>query len=234
MKKHYSPVFEMIRNQDLAALAEFASTNPDFLDHRDSFEATPLHTAAEFGNPEMVRWLLERGAVVDALNEHEETPLFEPGWSHSVAIARLLVERGADPDHRDYDGCGTPLSNAIRRADLPLVEYLTSLGVDISEVIHDITEQTPLVLALDRGYEPVAKHLLDLDPPIGRTDSQGRHELHYAAIAGFAEIASRLVDRGIDSSLKDSYGKTSLDYAEEGRGRFQAIVDRLRDGTSSE
>jgi ankyrin repeat protein len=67
--------------------------------------ATLLHVAAEYGNVEAAKLLLDRGADVNARAEVNEngvggqTPLFHAvtqGWNYGLAVARLLVERCAD------------------------------------------------------------------------------------------------------------------------------------------
>jgi len=99
------------------ALREALARDPSLIVHRTSMESsfTPLigasllHVAAEFGNANAARALLDAGADVDAkadvdkhgLNGH--TPIFHTvnsAWNRSAPIMHLLLDAGASPDVR--------------------------------------------------------------------------------------------------------------------------------------
>jgi ankyrin repeat protein len=55
---------------------------------------TPLHGAAGFGQAQMVAWLLEHGADVNALNYSDKTPLALALETGREDIANLLRRHG--------------------------------------------------------------------------------------------------------------------------------------------
>ena len=61
-----------------------------------NFDDTPLHTAARSGQAASLAALSEHGAVVDAFNYCECTPLHRAAESCSLQCTRLLLEAGAD------------------------------------------------------------------------------------------------------------------------------------------
>ena len=69
------------------------------LDEFDDVGKTPLHHAAEGGHFDIVRFLLEAGADVNARDEARagNTPLAEVAQTCSLEMARILVDAGADP-----------------------------------------------------------------------------------------------------------------------------------------
>jgi hypothetical protein len=70
------------------------------VDPRGANMISPLHSAAYFGNAEMVQVLLDYGIDVNVRDESSRTPLSYAldGYSNDRAIVvRLLLDRGADP-----------------------------------------------------------------------------------------------------------------------------------------
>jgi ankyrin repeat protein len=111
------PAIAPVLLDDADALREALGRDSALIGHRTSMESsfTPLvgasllHVAAEFGNINAVRVLLEAGADVDAraaadehgLNGH--TPIFHTvnsAWNRSAPIMHLLLDAGARPDVR--------------------------------------------------------------------------------------------------------------------------------------
>ena len=79
------------------------------------------------------------------------------GQGHE-AVARLLVDKGADPDSEDSGG-RTPLSWATGRGHEAVVQLLlATVGVDSDSKNSD--EQTPLSWAAGQGHEVVVRLLL--------------------------------------------------------------------------
>jgi ankyrin repeat protein len=83
----------------------------------------PLKNAAFVGDYEWVEWLLNHGAEVD-LTSTGETALHKAVFVDAREVARLLLERGADPNSKDVDNC-TPFFSVRSRE---MVELLRSFG----------------------------------------------------------------------------------------------------------
>jgi len=140
------PVLEILRGR-IDRLAELIDADPSLLGRQfpelDCGStgarrlllqgATLLHVAAEFGIPEAAKLLLDRGAdvngraIVDETGVGGQTPIYHAVSQFDdkgLAIAQLLVERGADLSLRvklpgDYERPGevvesTPLGYALR------------------------------------------------------------------------------------------------------------------------
>ena len=93
-------------------------------------ENVSLHTAAEEGNIDIVRLLIERGAEVDSRDDAGHTPLHEASRSGHVEVARALIDYGADINARDrYQW--TPIHTSANEGHDELLELFLERGVDI-------------------------------------------------------------------------------------------------------
>jgi hypothetical protein len=115
---------------------------------------TALHVAAAAYRPEIMRYLIEKGANVGARNRRGATPLHyaadglpgSPIWNpvaQSAGIA-LLIEYGADPNVVDKEGA-TPLHRAVRTRCSAAARALLQRGADALRPNRG--GSTPLMLA---------------------------------------------------------------------------------------
>jgi ankyrin repeat protein len=83
-------------------VAQVLHHNKSSVEPRGLFENTPLHSAALYGDLEMVQVLLGYGVDVNVQSEDGITPLTFASLGHrnDPRVARLLIEHGADPNIR--------------------------------------------------------------------------------------------------------------------------------------
>ena len=84
---------------------------------------TPLHWAAANGHAEVVRYLLERHAYLDAESPNQTTPLMMAARQLHPTTVRLLIDEGADPTPRNQSG-HTAADYARLAGDPKLAELL--------------------------------------------------------------------------------------------------------------
>ena len=87
------------------------ASRPGFLSQLTSEQqAAAMIRAAETGNTEAIRIMLDMGFSVDVRGgDHGSTALHAAAYSGSAVVARLLIERGADVEARDGRWESTPL-----------------------------------------------------------------------------------------------------------------------------
>lgn len=93
---------------------------------------TPLMYACDQGRHAMVRWLIERGADVNEVDEYQRTPLHFAASARAGAApcVRILLEAGADPVAEDHVE-DQPIHET---SDLEVIDLLMAAGADPNKV----------------------------------------------------------------------------------------------------
>jgi ankyrin repeat protein len=124
-------VFESAALGVVERLEQLVDEDPSKARARSADDATALHFAAFFGQPECVRLLLQHGADVHAVSSTfgNVTPLHSGAAADSLEIVRLLVEHGADVNARQNGGF-TALDAAVQNGNDELRSYLEEHGAE--------------------------------------------------------------------------------------------------------
>lgn len=137
-----------------------------------------------------------------------------------------LLGRGADPNARceiDY----TPLSHAVKYADLPTIDLLLRRGGDVrkGQLVHNAVYRESNTLK-------VVKDLIDRGAPLNSLmyqDHQASWDmfpfmretpLHTALALKKADVIQYLVSKGANVNIEDCKGQTIMQCADEGTRRL--------------
>ncbi|HEY6508640.1 MAG TPA: ankyrin repeat domain-containing protein, partial [Vicinamibacterales bacterium] len=152
-----------------------------------------------------------------------------------VAIVKLLLEKGADPNPQLFfkpantraatsTRGATPLIRAAGNGDLEVVKLLLEHGADATVATAD--RQTPIHAVLaGRAPEPQALELIRVLQKAGAEvnlvalinhpeEIRGGTALHYAVRKRYKEVIKLLASYAIDMNAVDQDGLTALDYTQ--------------------
>lgn len=109
------------------------------------FNRTPLHFASRQGHLLIVKFLISKGAEVDAVDADKETPLMLTCEQGHLPVIEYLLKKGANINHENIRKW-TPIYKAIFNAkDLPSVKLLIEMGANY--LIKDSSDFAPMDLA---------------------------------------------------------------------------------------
>ncbi|MES5383475.1 MULTISPECIES: ankyrin repeat domain-containing protein [Mycobacteriaceae] len=122
------PIHRAVMDNDVAAFGVELATGSD-INTPGPEDMTPLHIAADRGNVDFAKALLDNGANIDPINVWGNTPLWMAIMKQSRtcpdgSMIRLLLDRGADPNRTE--GKNSPLVMIRRIAGFPddLIELI--------------------------------------------------------------------------------------------------------------
>lgn len=185
-------------------------------DERNHDGMTPLTVAAENGNIEIIRLLIEEGkANVNLPSNYGVTPLIAATRAGKEDAAKYLIEKGAKTDVRDNTG-KTPISYAAQLDNPGIIDVL-SKNNPAGANLPDSTGMTPLLYASQKGYTSQARVLLNNGAnPNYRHPSSGLSALAAASAEGNTDVMRVLLkDPSTKLDIPDISGRTPLMYAIE-------------------
>ena len=213
-----------------------------------------LFSACEHGQKEVVRYLVgERGYLVDATDDDENTTLRIVCQHNQLVIVKYLLSQGANVEARSYDG-HTPLSCAIMCGHIRIVKEILDYDRDLVNKqdehgwapIHYACRngQLDIVKLLDQKYDvnmhvcthedskaiDLAKRgkFTDIVEYLQKIEKKHISDLYQACDSGKLDIVKHLVEECkvlLDQKYKDKDGHGPIDIA--CNGRHKEIVEYL-------
>ena len=152
-----------------------------------------LHAAAEEGNIDTLRSLLERGADINARDATNQIPLHRAAAKGHVDVVLLLIERGAEVDSCDNWGW-TPLHRSSREGHLEVSRTLLDYGANVNA--RQQNHWTPIYLSASNGYLEIVKLLLERGADLHAINDTGQTPYQASLQTGNREIADLLWKNG--------------------------------------
>jgi uncharacterized protein len=188
-------------NQDASSLLIMAAQRSDMdmlkylldekqlsIHSREPDGKTALIQACIAANMETIRYLVEYGSNVNAMNDNVEDNYFKLSMY------------------------GTPLMHAAARGRLDLISFLIEKGAKIDIRTH--AGNTALIIAVIQTQFPAAKLLIEKGADVNDQDKNGYTVLMHAAIKNNLDFVKYLVDKGVMVNMKNKKGKTVYDILE--------------------
>ena len=182
----------------------------------DSDGNTALHHAASAENDpkaDLVHMVLKHGAVIDAVNNAQETPLHVAVHYNNTPGVVALLAAGARTDLRDHSDV-VPFHEALRRGLTCATAFLDK-GASATAVCAD--GRYPMVYAAAGGNVELGEMLLQKGACVNKADKDGQTPLISAAGNKLPTntFVNFLLDNGAKVGCCDNNGNTALHFAVE-------------------
>jgi ankyrin repeat protein len=153
-------IMEAIRNSNRQLFLRMLNEHPGIWNRKGKGGSTPLMFAALYGDGELLRILLDRGADPNIRNDASATALMYA--TDGVEKTRLLLEHGADPNIKSEDGQTALSIAAWRPGSSSVMMLLLDHGASVSlRAPGGGAAFTALNIAAIAGDEDVIQLLLD-------------------------------------------------------------------------
>jgi len=200
--------FAIFGNNPVSTIEYLVSQGND-VNKRTHDSRTYVFWAASSGNLEVVKFMVEKGAILDLVDSHGYGPLsFAAATGQSdQAIFNFLIESGADlAKEKDHDGKNALLVAASRAKDLVVVDYFISKGLDINSI--DDHGNGIFHYAAQGGSIETLKQLVSRGVSTKKNETTGENAIFFASKgrAGSIDLYTYLEGLGIDANVtaKDS------------------------------
>ena len=185
--------------------------------------AGDMMRVAESGDVERLRLFLRAGMVVDTRDSREWTPLMVASFHGNEAVAKLLIESGANPAASDRGGY-TPLHWAALKGYAQVVSMLVP-RIDVN--VQSRSGLTALLQAAAAGHVEAAQVLIGAGAQVNLPTREGWTPLHKAVANGHTEMVRLLLKHNADIRAQHDDGSTPLSLASE-KGKSPLILRLLK------
>ena len=222
-------IFKIFEKKEADAISEFEKITlkyPDEINTHNESGLTPLMEAASRSTFDLFKIICRRAdvnvkspishasALHYALYPNSNKHLNNDEIGQKEAIARLLIESGADVNARDLMGQDPLTLAAGQNFSVDLIELLVNQGA----IINYCCKVSPLMNAACEGNIEIAKKLIDLGAKVNLQDKNGNTALHWAVKSNQIESFKILIESGgkVDE-IKNHEGETPASMANKNR-----------------
>ena len=181
---------------------------------------TALHYACQYGHLRIVKTLIFNGANIEAKNYFGTTPLMKAAQHGQHLVVKVLISSRASIDHKDRLN-HTALWYAANMSHNQCCFLLIAAGAEV-RVLSKILQARLIHNPAKEGLDSEVKTAILAGVFVNLKDYFDRTALHYAAEHNHIQCGILLIEGGADIHIKDSSGKTPLDYSSV---EFKAAVE---------
>lgn len=206
---------------------------------------TPLHWAARANSVDAVRFLIQVGADLNAVDNQGDNTLLQAIKANRGVVAVILLAAGMDVNAPDQNGF-QPIMWTALRGWTEGFELLQHAGAELTARIRTATTVTDantggwyavgedsslLTMAASRGHSGIVRKLLQTAGPSSIDDRVTA--LIQAATNGHTEVVKILLTAQVPVNSRDAHNRTALVYASQ-KGEAEIVHELLAAGANEQ
>jgi 7,8-dihydropterin-6-yl-methyl-4-(beta-D-ribofuranosyl)aminobenzene 5'-phosphate synthase len=217
----FSKIHELAKRGDLGSIKELVSKNPALAESEDKYARTPLHWTCRYGHTATAKYLLGKGAPIDAQDESANTPAHLAALFNRKDILDLLISQKADLKRGNENKC-TPLHLAAQCGSLDAIDILLANNAQID--CKDENGNTPLYSGALNWHDNVVEYLIKKGAGLNVKNNSGQTPFHqFCGLRGRLKIIKMSAEKGADIHTRDNDNKTTLHTSVETWNKHAAI-----------
>lgn len=227
---------QAIQDNDIATVKKHIKAGTNINEPEKTIGYTPLIESLlihgdKKDRPEIAKLLIEAGAnIEDRGPKNKRTPLLISLSTGNVALANLLLEKGADVNVSDVYGI-SPLHLAAELDNEKIIYLLIKKGASPHALDADGCAPMHYAAMARKDNPEIIKVLASCKCDINPKDKSGRTPLHIAARKNNAKVIKELLLLGASINAKDSSGVTPL-HCSAMVGNYSASKTLLDNGAN--
>ena len=183
---------------------------------RDDRNLTPLLTAIELDQPQIVSLLLDHGANIHSICGYRDTTALHAAAANGFpTLVSLLLEKGAMVD--TPSGRGTALQLACRIGSVSCASVLLEKGANPNVRSEGVIQEAPIIMAARNNDAEMVDLLVKFGADVDLTplDEKESFTAFTVAVAyGFSELEKRLLKYGADAGNRFKWGAKANIYGQ--------------------
>lgn len=186
---------------------------------------TLLHIAAEHGNINIIKFLLDKNSNINASNSQYLTPLMIAVKFKNINTIKFLLSNDAKTNS-DTKPRETALHIAISGGDSDIIKLLLDHNADCT-IARSTDGKTPLHIAAELGQVDTCKLLIERGADVNIQDKKGNTPLHYSAKNTNNKVAIYLLQFKANPYIENRRGKKPSDRSRKSTSSIFNTLNEL-------
>ncbi|XP_067653717.1 ankyrin repeat, PH and SEC7 domain containing protein secG-like [Haliotis asinina] len=197
---------------DLETVKLILSQNMMYINSRGNESRTPLMEAAFWGESDVVKLLVDRGANMSLVDKFGNNVIHHACIGGDLETVKLILSQNVMYINSRGNESRTPLMEAAWRGQSNVVKLLVDRGANLS-LVDEYSYNVLHFACMGGDLETVQLILSQNVTDINIRGNGSRTPLMEAAFWGESDVVKLLMDRGANMSLVDKFGNNVLHHA---------------------